>query len=83
MRSALYVILALMQPPRLLAARSHIAWRRAHAGELANVLREGGHPVPPELTRFGTHVKKKESKLYGAHFKDVDTSKVGTKITFD
>ena len=36
---------------------------RAHAGELANVLREAGHPVPPELTKFGTHVKKKESKL--------------------
>ena len=56
---------------------------RSHAGELANVLREAGHAVPPELTKFGTHVKKKESKLYGAHFKEVDTRTQGTKITFD
>ena len=57
--------------------------RRAHAGELSNVLREAGHPVPPELLRFGTHVKKKESKLYGAHFKEVDATQTGKKITFD
>jgi ATP-dependent RNA helicase DBP3 len=25
--------------------------------------------VPPELLKFGTHVKKKEHSLYGAHFK--------------
>jgi len=42
---------------------------KAHAGELANVLREAGAPVPDALTRFGTHVKKKEHALYGAHFK--------------
>ena len=65
------------------------------------MLREGNHPVPPELLKFGTHVKKKEcvpgslllscsrsllsprSKLYGSHFKDVDSSAKGTKITFD
>ena len=56
---------------------------RAHAGELANVLREGGHAVPAELSKFGTHVKKKESKLYGAHFKDVDFTKTAKKTTFD
>jgi hypothetical protein len=28
-------------------------------------------------------VKKKESKLYGAHFKDVDHSQKATKISFD
>jgi len=28
-------------------------------------------------------VKKKESKLYGAHFKEVDMSVKATKITFD
>ncbi len=55
---------------------------RAHAGELSNVLREAGHPVPPELQRFGTHVKKKESKLYGAHYKDIDTSVQAKKTTF-
>ena len=31
----------------------------------------------------GTHVKKKESKLYGAHFKEIDTSVKATKIVFD
>jgi ATP-dependent RNA helicase DBP3 len=56
--------------------------RRAHAGELSNVLREAGHPVPAELLRFGTHVKKKESKLYGNHFKDIDVNAKATKTTF-
>ncbi|KAF5186645.1 Dead-box atp-dependent rna helicase [Thalictrum thalictroides] len=54
------------------------------AGELVNVLREAGQIVPSDLTKFGTHVKKKESKLYGAHFKEiaVDAPK-SKKITFD
>ncbi|PIA58772.1 hypothetical protein AQUCO_00500601v1 [Aquilegia coerulea] len=54
------------------------------AGELVNVLREAGQIVPTDLTKFGTHVKKKESKLYGAHFKEisVDAPK-SKKITFD
>jgi ATP-dependent RNA helicase DBP3 len=56
---------------------------KARAGELANVLREAGEEVPESLSKFGTHVKKKESKLYGAHFKDVDMSAKSTKITFD
>ena len=56
---------------------------KARAGELVNVLRKAGADVPEELTKFGTHVKKKESKLYGAHFKDVDMSVKATKITFD
>jgi len=56
---------------------------KARAGELVNVLREAGQAVPGELLKFGTHVKKKESKLYGAHFKDVDTSVKATKKTFD
>ncbi|CAL9204843.1 unnamed protein product [Musa hybrid cultivar] len=53
------------------------------AGELVNVLREAGQTVPTALTNFGTHVKKKESKLYGSHFKEitVDAPK-STKITF-
>ncbi|GLJ12247.1 hypothetical protein SUGI_0187280 [Cryptomeria japonica] len=56
---------------------------KARAGELANVLREAGQVVPDELRKFGTHVKKKESKLYGAHFKEItaDAPKA-TKITF-
>ncbi|XP_078182488.1 DEA(D/H)-box RNA helicase family protein [Carex rostrata] len=53
------------------------------SGELVNVLREAGQVVPASLTKFGTHVKKKESKLYGAHFKEItaDAPK-STKITF-
>jgi ATP-dependent RNA helicase DBP3 len=39
--------------------------------------------VPAALTNFGSHVKPKESKLYGAHFKDVDMSLKPTKTTFD
>ena len=42
-----------------------------------------GETVPESLSKFGTHVKKKESKLYGAHFKDIDMSAKATKITFD
>ena len=42
---------------------------KARAGELINVLREAQQPVPEALLAFGTTVKKKESKLYGAHFK--------------
>lgn len=56
---------------------------KARAGELINVLREAKQPVPPELLAFGTTVKKKESKLYGAHFKEVDLSKKATKVSFD
>ncbi|XWS62234.1 hypothetical protein CRYUN_Cryun07bG0192900 [Craigia yunnanensis] len=54
------------------------------AGELVNVLKEAGQIVPPALLKFGTHVKKKESKLYGAHFKEIaaDAPKA-KKITFD
>ena len=56
---------------------------KARAGELVNVLRKAGAEVPEDLTKFGTHVKKKESKLYGAHFKEVDMTVKATKITFD
>lgn len=40
--------------------------------------------MPNELLKFGTTVKKKESKLYGAHFKDVDFGAAkAVKKTFD
>ncbi|KAI5082198.1 hypothetical protein GOP47_0002365 [Adiantum capillus-veneris] len=57
---------------------------KARAGELVNVLKEAGQTVPSELLKFGTSVKKKESTLYGVHFKDiaVDAPKA-TKITFE
>lgn len=56
---------------------------KARAGELQNLLRKGGQPVPQELLSFGSTVKKKESKLYGAHFKEVDMTARPTKIKFD
>lgn len=56
---------------------------KARAGELINVLKEAKQTVPPELLKFGTTVKKKESKLYGAHFKEVDFTKKATKVSFD
>ena len=56
---------------------------KIRSGELIGVLREAKQEIPQELYKFGTTVKKKESKLYGAHFKEVDLSKKGSKITFD
>ncbi|KAG7389533.1 RNA-dependent ATPase [Phytophthora pseudosyringae] len=56
---------------------------KPRAGELVNLLREGDQEVPKDLTKFGTHVKKKEHKLYGAFAKNIDVTKKATKITFD
>ncbi|KAI0155448.1 DEAD-domain-containing protein [Hypoxylon sp. FL1284] len=56
---------------------------KAHSGELINILKAAGQPVPDELLKFGTTVKKKTHGTYGAFFKDVDMTKKGTKITFD
>ena len=56
---------------------------KPRAGELVNVLREANQPVPGSLLAFGTAVKKKESKLYGAHFKEIDPTRKATKVTFD
>ncbi|KAI3453858.1 hypothetical protein Pfo_010521 [Paulownia fortunei] len=54
------------------------------SGELINVLREAHQVVPEALLNFGTHVKKKESKLYGAHFREIDANAPkATKIKFD
>ena len=50
---------------------------------LINILKQAGQPVPDELMKFGTTVKKKTHSTYGAFFKDVDMSKKPTKITFD
>lgn len=53
------------------------------SGELINVLKEAGQVVPESLLKFGTHVKKKESKLYGAHFREIDANAPkATKIKF-
>ncbi|KAI3399590.1 hypothetical protein diail_6229 [Diaporthe ilicicola] len=56
---------------------------KAHSGSLINVLKAAGQPVPEELMKFGTTVKKKQHDAYGAFFKNVDMSKKATKITFD
>ncbi|KAF9612365.1 hypothetical protein IFM89_039192 [Coptis chinensis] len=46
--------------------------------------REAGQLVPTDLMKFGTHVKKKESKLYGAHFKEISAdAPKSKKITFN
>lgn len=56
---------------------------KARAGELVNVLRDSSQDVPEALLKFGTHVKKKEHKLYGAFAKDISCTKKATKIVFD
>ncbi|KAI0218497.1 RNA-dependent ATPase [Massospora cicadina] len=56
---------------------------KAHSGELINVLKSANQEVPESLMKFGTTVKKKEHKAYGAFFKEVDTSIRPTRIVFD
>ncbi|KAK4151222.1 P-loop containing nucleoside triphosphate hydrolase protein [Chaetomidium leptoderma] len=56
---------------------------KSHSGSLVNILKGANQPVPEELLKFGTTVKKKAHDSYGAFFKDVDMSKKATKITFD
>lgn len=50
---------------------------------LINVLRAANQPVPDELLKFGTTVKKKGHDAYGAFFKETDNTKKATKVTFD
>lgn len=50
---------------------------------LINVLKAANQPVPEDLMKFGTTVKKKGHDAYGAFYKDTDTMKQATKITFD
>ena len=55
------------------------------AGGLINVLKAAKQPVPEELMKFGTTVKKKGHDAYGAFYKDTsgEEMKKATKITFD
>jgi ATP-dependent RNA helicase DBP3 len=53
------------------------------AGALINVLKKAEQPVPEELMKFGTTVKKKAHDAYGAFYKDPSEMKAATKITFD
>jgi ATP-dependent RNA helicase DBP3 len=54
-----------------------------NASSLINVLKAANQPVPEELMKFGTTVKKKEHGAYGAFYKDTGDAKAATKITFD
>lgn len=57
---------------------------KAQSGALINVLKAAGQPVPDELLRFGTTVKKKGHEAYGAFYKDPGAvTKAATKIRFD
>ncbi|KAM5353622.1 hypothetical protein ACJ41O_000272 [Fusarium nematophilum] len=56
---------------------------KAHSGSLVNILKGANQPVPEDLLKFGTTVKKKAHDMYGAFFKDVDMNQKSTKITFD
>ena len=58
---------------------------KALAGALINVLKAANQPVPEELMKFGTTVKKKSHDAYGAFYRDTgaDEMKKATKITFD
>ena len=55
---------------------------KAQSGALINVLKAAGQPVPEELLKFGTTVKKKGHEAYGAFYKETDSVKTATKIKF-
>jgi ATP-dependent RNA helicase DBP3 len=38
---------------------------KSHAGELQQVLKQVGQPIPNDLLKFGSTIKKKEHKVYG------------------
>lgn len=51
---------------------------------MINVLKAANQPVPDELLKFGTTVKKKEHSAYGAFYKDTGgEAKAAKKIVFD
>jgi len=56
---------------------------KSHAGELQQVMRQAGQPVPEDLMKFGSTIKKKEHKLYGSFGPSSGSFKKATKITFD
>ena len=56
---------------------------KAHAGSLIQVLKTAKQTVPEDLFQFGTTVKKKEHKDYGAFFKEVDPNAKSCHVKFD
>jgi ATP-dependent RNA helicase DBP3 len=55
---------------------------KSHAGELQQVLKQVGQPIPEDLARFGSTIKKKEHKMYGNFGPKAGITKKATKITF-
>ena len=56
---------------------------KAQSGALINVLKAAGQPVPEDLLKFGTTVKKKAHEAYGAFYRDTGAEgKKATKIVF-
>ena len=55
---------------------------KSNAGALQNVLREPGQIVREALLKFGSAVKKKEHKMYGALQRERPPMKQATKIVF-
>jgi len=49
---------------------------------LINVLKAANQPVPDELLKFGTTVKKKGHDAYGAFYKEINSTKAATKTKF-
>ncbi|PMD56992.1 ATP-dependent RNA helicase dbp3 [Hyaloscypha bicolor E] len=56
---------------------------KAQSGALINVLKAANQPVPDELLKFGTTVKRKEHEAYGAFARDVDRTVTAKKIRFE
>ena len=56
---------------------------KALSGALINVLKAANQPVPEELLKFGSTVKKKGHDAYGAFYKDTEGMGKAKKITFD
>jgi len=56
---------------------------KSHAGELQQVMKQAGQPVPDELMKFGSTIKKKEHNLYGSFGPKTGPMKKATKIRFD
>ena len=55
---------------------------KSHAGELQQVLKQVGQPIPDDLAKFGSTIKKKEHKMYGNFGPKAGITKMATKITF-
>ena len=71
-------------PDSLIDMHTGDGHEKALAGALQNVLRAAGADVPAELLKFGSTVKKKEDKNYGAFGPRADLAgKKATKIVFD